>query len=100
MPEGDHDLMGVARHRCLVVAVERTVGESRTAQIDRHHAEVLGQKRHHMVPFPPGFRPAVKQKDRRAGAPGDGVEPDAVRRHQLLGKSLQGCDHHRTPFRC
>ncbi len=64
--EGDHDFVRVARHRRLVVAAERAVGKARAAQVHGHHAETLGQQRHHVVPFPPCFRPAVKQKDRRA----------------------------------
>src|SRR3954447_5476532 len=43
MPKGKHHFMRIARHGRLVIAALRAVGKTRAAQINSHHAEVLGQ---------------------------------------------------------
>src|SRR6187402_397046 len=88
MAERAHDLVCVARHRRLVITVEWAIGEARTAQVHGNHTEMLGEWWHHVMPLPPGFRPAVEQEDRRTFAAGDGIDLDTVYRTQLLAKAL------------
>ena len=49
----------------LTVAALRRLAPAEAAQVQREHAEAVGEQRHERAPAPPVLRPAVHEQDRR-----------------------------------
>jgi hypothetical protein len=56
--DGEH----VGRQVLLFVAAAWRVGPAEAAQVHRHHAVAVGQRRHQVAPLVPVLRPAVEEE--------------------------------------
>lgn len=68
----------VGGHRLLVVSALRLGGAAHAAQVHGDHPVAAGQGGHHLVPLPPGLRPAAEQDERLAAAALHVVQAGAV----------------------
>jgi hypothetical protein len=78
VPQGQHHLVHVARHRLLVVTIARFVGVAVAAEIRADDRILLGAPWRDLAPHLGGLWIAVEQEDGRAVAGHPQVDLDAV----------------------
>ncbi len=95
-PECRHRAVHVFGKACLVVAAQRAVGMTGSAQIESDDGMPFGERRHDPAPFPPGLRKAMQENERRPVAADDGVDLDVAGAQYLVTEIVQLSAHCRS----